>query len=161
MGEDQEMKDIATASVVLSSLVLLVAALLGWREWVDRRNRPDDLSSEDARHFGHQDRRRMLGIVVMVWLAVGLVVGSRLPHKLGNQTNPQFLGIWFGVFLLIFVLLSLAMLDWLALRVFARRHRSQILRERIEILKDEARRRRELKADGNGHQNGSTGDYFH
>ena len=65
----------------------------------------------------------LVGIAVLVLLAVGLVVGSRIPHKLGNRTNPQFLGIWLGVFLLIFFLLSLAMIDWLALRIFARRHR--------------------------------------
>jgi UDP-N-acetylmuramyl pentapeptide phosphotransferase/UDP-N-acetylglucosamine-1-phosphate transferase len=155
------MKDIATASLVLSSFVLLVAALLGWREWVDRRDRSPELSPEDARHFGHQDRRRTLGLVVLAALAVGLVVGSRIPHKIGNQTNPQFLGIWFGVFLLISLLLFLAMIDWLALRIFARRHRSQILRERIEILKEEAARRKGLKAaDGNGHHEGPNGDVF-
>ena len=49
------------------------------------------------------------------------------------------MGIWLGVFVLIFVLLSLAMIDWIALRLFARRHRDQILRERIEILREEAR----------------------
>jgi hypothetical protein len=154
------MKDITTASLVLSSFVLLVAGLLGWREWVDRRSRPLDLSPEDARHFGHQDRRRALGLVVLVALAVGLFVGSRIPHKLGNQTNPQFLGIWFGVFLLILLLLFLAMIDWLALRIFARRHRSQILRERIEILKEEALRRKAGGIDGNGHHEGSAGDFF-
>ncbi len=154
------MKDITTASLVLSSFVLLVAALLAWREWLDRRDRPFELSPEDARHFGHQDRRRTLGIVVLVALAVGLVVGSRLPHKVGNQTNSLFLGIWFGVFLLISLLLFLALIDWFALRVFARRHRGQILRERIEVLKEEARRRKAPRGDGNGHQNGSAGDLF-
>jgi hypothetical protein len=154
------MSDIATASLVLSSFVLLVAALLAWREWVDRRDRALELSPEDARHFGHQDRRRTLGILVLVALAVGLVVGSRIPHKLGNQTNPEFLGIWFGVFLLISLLLFLAMIDWLALRIFARRHRSQILRERIEILKEEARRRKALGSNGNGHHEGPAGELF-
>jgi UDP-N-acetylmuramyl pentapeptide phosphotransferase/UDP-N-acetylglucosamine-1-phosphate transferase len=154
------MSDIATASLVLSSFVLLVAVLLGWREWVDRRDRALELSPEDSRHFGHQDKRRTLGIFVLVALAVGLVVGSRIPHKLGNQTNPEFLGIWFGVFLLISLLLFLAMIDWFALRIFARRHRSQILRERIEILKEEARRRKALKVDGNGHLDGPAGELF-
>ena len=154
------MSNITTASLVLSSFILLVAGLLGWREWVDRRDRAVELSPQDARHFGHQDRRRVLGLVVLVALAVGLVVGSRAPHKLGNQTNPQFLGIWFGVFLLISLLLVLAMVDWLALRVFARRHRSQILRERSEILKEEARRRKALGSNGNGHHEGPAGEFF-
>jgi hypothetical protein len=154
------MSDITTASLVLSTLILLVAGLLTWREWADRRDRAPELSPEDARHFSHQDRRRVLGLVVLVALAVGLVVGSRIPHKLGNHTNPQFLGIWFGVFLLISMLLFLAMIDWLALRVFARRHRSQILRERSEILKEEARRRKALGSDGNGHLEGPAGEPF-
>ena len=155
------MSDITTASLVLSSFILLVAALLAWREWVDRRDRALELSPEDARHFGHQDTRRSLGLVVMVLLAVGLIVGSRVPHKLGNQTNSQFLAIWLAIFLLISLLLFLAMVDWLALRIFARRHRGQILRERIEILKEEARRRNRQGSDGNGHTNGSIGDAFH
>ena len=154
------MSDMATASLVLSSIVLLVAALLGWREWRDRRDRGPELSPEDARHFGHQDTRRFLGIVVMALLAVGLVVGSRVPIRVGNKTNPQFLGIWLGVFLLILFLLSLAMIDWVALRLFARRHRNEMLRERIEILQEEKRRREATLDEGNGHGEGPLGDLF-
>jgi UDP-N-acetylmuramyl pentapeptide phosphotransferase/UDP-N-acetylglucosamine-1-phosphate transferase len=154
------LNDIATASLVLSGLVVLVAAGLAWREWSDRLDRSDDLSPEDARHFEHQDARRMLGLVVLVLLAVGLVVGSRVPHKVGGQTNTQFLLIWLGIFLLIFLLLTLAMIDWVALRIFARRHRNQILRERIEILKEEARLKKARETGGNGHANGSVGDLF-
>ena len=154
------MSDIATASLVLSSFVVLVAGLLGWREWVDRRDRAEELSPEDARHFGHQDTRRTLGLVVMVVLAVGLVVGSRVPIKVDNRTNPQFLAIWLGIFVLILFLLSLAMIDWLALRVFARRHRNEILRERIEILKEESLRKKALGGGGNGHGDGPLRDLF-
>jgi hypothetical protein len=154
------MKDIATASLLLSSFVLVVAALLGWREWVDRRDRSMELSPEDARHFGHQDRRRTVGLVVLVLLAIGLLIGSRVPHKLGNHSNPVFLGIWFAVFLLIFILLALAMIDWVALRIFARRHRGQILRERIAILQEEASRRKSRGIDGNGHHDGPAGEFF-
>ena len=153
------MSEITTASVVLSSSVVLVAAFLGWREWSDRRDRAVDLSPEDARHFGHRDTRRTLGIVVMVVLAIGLVVGSRVPHKVGDQTNPQFLWIWLGVFLLILFLLSLTMIDWIALRVFARRHRNEILRERLEILQEENRRRKARERGENGH--GPIEDLFH
>ena len=60
------------------------------------------------------------------------------------------------------MLLTLAMIDWVALRLFARRHRNQILRERIEILREEARlkKSRETGGNGNGHANGSVGDLF-
>ena len=154
------MRDIATASLMLSSFVVLVAALLGLRERGDRRDRALELSPEDARHFAHQDSRRVLGLVVLVLLAIGLVVGSRVPHRVGNQTNPQFLAIWFGVFLLIFLLLTLAMIDWIALRIFARRHRNQILRERIELLREETRRKKAEGGGGNGYSNGTGGDLF-
>jgi hypothetical protein len=149
-----------TASLVLSSSVVLIAVLLGWKEWSDRRGRNSDLSPEDARHFGHQDTRRALGIAVLGLLAVGLFVGSRVPPKLGNKTNPQFLGIWLGVFLLILFLLGLAMIDWLAIRVFARRHRNQILRERIELLKPDKRPKKIEGSNGNGHGDGPLGDLF-
>ena len=155
------MTDIATASLVLSTVVVVVAGLLGWREWADRRDRSEELSDADARHFGHQDRRRLLGIVVLVFLAVGLVIGSRVAPKLANRANPQFLGIWLGVFLLILFLLSLALIDWIALRLFARRHRDEILRERLEILQEEKRRKADAReGGGNGHGKGPLGDLF-
>ena len=156
------MSDIASASLVLSSVVLLVAVLLGWREWAERRERSVELSPEDARHFGQQDTRRTLGLVVMALLAVGLVLGSRIPARLDNRANAQFLAIWFGIFLLIFLLLALALIDWVALRIFARRHRNEILRERIEILKEETRRNKALGANGSGHghEDGPLGDLF-
>jgi UDP-N-acetylmuramyl pentapeptide phosphotransferase/UDP-N-acetylglucosamine-1-phosphate transferase len=152
------MADIATASLVLSGLVLLVALGLSWREWSERRSRGDDLSTEDARHYRYQDSRRLMGIVILVLLAVGLVVGSRVPIRLGPRANPRFLGIWLGVFALIGLLLFLALVDWVALRVFARRHRGRILRERIEILKEEQRRRKSFGAEGNGHADGPFDD---
>ena len=154
------MSDIATASLVLSSFVILVGGLLAWKEWSDRRSRSLEQTPEDARHFGHQDTRRTMGIVVMGLLAIGLVVGSRTPSRLGNQANPQFLSIWLGVFLLIFFLLLLAMIDWLALRLFARRHRNQILQERLELIKEEQRRKKALKGEGNGHGEGPLRDLF-
>jgi UDP-N-acetylmuramyl pentapeptide phosphotransferase/UDP-N-acetylglucosamine-1-phosphate transferase len=154
------MSDMATASLALSSFVLLVAASLGWKEWSDRRDRNPDLSPEDARHFGHQDVRRAMGIGVMAFLAVGLYVGSRVPHKVANRSNPQFVGIWLGIFLLILFLLGLAMIDWLALRIYARRHRDQILRERVELLKREKKAKKMEGLDGNGHGEGPLGDLF-
>src|SRR3954447_7317637 len=152
--------EIATASLVLTTVVLLVAALLAWREWNDRRARDPDLSHEDYAHFAGQDARRTLGIVVLVLLAAGVAVGSRTPPRVGNQANPQFVGIWLGVFVLIFVALSLAMLDWMALRRFARRHRGQILRERLEILREQARLKKASGEEGNGHGDGPLGDLF-
>jgi len=152
--------DIAVASLVLSSFVLLVATLLGWREWHDRRRRPDDPTPDDADHFVGQDRRRTIGLVVLGLLAAGLVVGSRLPTRVANRANPAFIGVWLGIFALIFLLLALAMRDWIALRRYARRQRKELLRERIEILQEEIRRRKSAGGDGNGHPEGPIGDLF-
>jgi magnesium-transporting ATPase (P-type) len=154
------MSDIATSSLVLSSFVVLITFLLGWKEWSDRRDRNLELSREDARHFGHQNTRRSIGLAVMGLLAVGLVTGSRIPSKIGLKANPLFLGVWFAVFLLILLLLTLAMIDWLALRIFARRHRNAMLRERLEILREESRLRKARQGDGNGHSEGPLGDLF-
>src|SRR4051794_15368751 len=118
--------EMTTASLILSSGVLFVAALLGWREWRDRRSRDPEPSPEDYAHFAGQDARRATGIVVLVLLAAGVAMGSRISPRLGNRANPQFVGIWLGVFVLIFVSLSLAMIDWMALRRYARRQRGQI-----------------------------------
>src|SRR4051812_19723769 len=108
--------DITSASLVLSSVVLIVAALLGWREWADRRVRDPDPSAEDRVHFATQDARRSTGIVILVLLAVGVAIGSRTPIRVDQRANPLFVGIWLGVFVLIFVILLLAMFDWIALR---------------------------------------------
>lgn len=152
--------DIAPASLILSSVVLIVAALLAWREWSDRRAREPDLSQEDHAHFAGQDARRTLGIVILVLLAVGVAIGSRTATRVGNRANPQFVGIWLGVFVLIFVALSLAMLDWAALRRYARRQRGRILRERLEILREQARLKEASGEQGNGHGHGPLGDLF-
>lgn len=135
------MPDIAVASLALASFILLVAGLLGWREWCDRRARPEELGPDDLDHFAHQDRRRAFGLAILCLLAIGVAVGSGMPSRLGNRPNPPFVLIWLAVFALICILLTLALSDWIALRHYARRLRREILRERIEILREEARRR--------------------
>jgi hypothetical protein len=47
--------------------------------------------------------------------------------------------IWLSAFALILGLLLLAMLDWLATRLYARRHLQQLARERLELLREEQR----------------------
>jgi len=127
--------------LVLSAAVIVIAALLAYRQWKDRQRRETDLPEADAAHFVRQDTRRWLGAFVMILLALGLAVGMRLPHIAGGKANTRFVQVWLGVFLLIFVLLLLALLDWLAPRVYARRHRRAIVQERDETLRDLLRRR--------------------
>jgi len=141
--------DIGVASMVLSTFVLLVAALLAWHERRDRGQRSADLSPEDAEHFARQDGRRGFGLVILVILAVALVVGSRMPARAGAGANPQFVELWLGVFALILTLLWLALADWVALRRFAGRHRKEIFRERIDLLRRDLQARK--SPGGNGH----------
>ena len=89
----------------------------------------------DDQHFRRQDQRRAFGSAVMFVLAVALVAGSRLPHLVAGRSNPPFLFVWLGVFLLVFVLLMLALIDLLATRRYARRHRHAMLRERLNLFR--------------------------
>jgi hypothetical protein len=139
------------ATVMLVSTISVTAAALALWQRYERRRRDPVLTDADARHFARQDFRRALVGVVMVLLALGIAVGSRLKHKLAGQANPWFLAVWLTVFLLIFVLLWLALLDWIATWLYARRHRRIIARDRIQFLRDE-RRRRAYRGNGQGTQ---------
>jgi hypothetical protein len=131
-----------TVGLALAIGVIVVAGLLALRQRHDRRHRETGLSEADARHFARQDFRRAMVGVVMVFLAVGVAVGERIePSKLAGRTNLWFLAVWLAVFALIIVLLWLALLDWIATWLYARRHRRAIARERLRFLRDEARRR--------------------
>ncbi len=148
------MSDIELASLALASLVLAVAALLGYREWLDRQARPPQLAPEDVEHFGRRDRRRSLGLSILCLLALGVVVGSRTPIRVAMQPNPFFLALWLGIFGLILTLLSLAMVDWLDLRRYARRKKQAIGREQRAIL-HEIDHWRNRRADNEAEPDGS------
>jgi hypothetical protein len=137
------------ATVMLVSAIGVTAAVLALRQRYERRHRDPKLSDADGRHFARQDFRRAVVGVVMVLLAVGIAIGSRLEHKRAGQANPWFLAVWLTVFTLILVLLWLALLDWIATWIYARRHRRQIARERIQFLRDQ-RRRSAYRGNGQG-----------
>lgn len=160
---------LAWTSLALSLFVAAVAALLGLHLWWERRTRDDRLADADRRHFLYQDLRRGFGLVLMAALAVGIYVGSRMATfavvrrdtglrdtvdvaagaiiqaALETHPNRRFVGVWLGVFGSTVLLLALALLDWIATRRYARRHRVAILRERLEILRETLRH-----ADTNG-----------
>ena len=143
--------DIEPASIALAAVVLLVAALLGYRERHDRRGRPDEQTGDDRDHFARRDRRRSWGLSILCLLALGVLVGSRTPPRLGIGPNPWFLAIWFGIFALIISLLALALVDWFDLRTYARRKKSAIGREQLAILQtelDQWKTRADGRADG-------------
>jgi len=131
----------AIASLLISIGVAGAAILLLILLQRDRRQRSADLSPADVAHFARQDVRRVLGTVVMFLLAAGIYFGSRIPPGTKGHPNAWFLRVWLGVFVLIFFLLFLGILDLFATRVYAQRHREAITRERIEMLRDELMRR--------------------
>ncbi len=131
----------AEIGLLLSAFVVFIAAVLAHRQWRDRRHRDVDRDGAEAAYYSRQDIRRWLGVVVMTLIALGLGVGVRIPHIVGGRTNPLFVQVWLVVFLLIFALLLLALLDWYATRRYAYRHRREMLHERDETLRDVMRPR--------------------
>lgn len=120
--------------------VLVVLTLLYW-QWGERRRRESELSEEDRTHFASQDVRRWVVSGVMTCLAGGILLGSSTPHRQNGRPNIWFIAVWLTVFLLVLVLAVLALVDWLATRRYARRHRSSIVHEGLELLRDEMRLR--------------------
>ena len=122
-------------------LIAVVALLLGW-QWAERRHRGAiDLPDDDRIYFRRQDVRRWVAAGALTLLAVGIHFGSRLPYKRDGRPNLAFVEVWLTDFALIFVLTGLALADWLATRAYARRQRSAIVREGMEILREEMRLR--------------------
>src|SRR5271166_1989469 len=91
----------AAVSLALSILIVVVAALLVVWQWYERRHRATELSEADASHFARQDVRRWMVTVILILLAVGVTLGSRIELKVAGPTNLLFFQIWLGVILLI------------------------------------------------------------
>jgi hypothetical protein len=155
---------LASTSLVLSIAIAAIAVILGVRQWIERGSRDRDLPEADRRYFAWQDRRRGIGVVVLLIQALGVLVGSRMEPLvpvlrlepglrqalrvsvgswieplLAGRGNLRFVAVWLGVILLIPALLLLALSDWLATRRYADRHRRSMARERIEILRQTRR----------------------
>src|SRR5262249_26957936 len=106
------------------------------RQWYERQRREPELSDADRNHFARQDLRRGLGVLIMLTLAVGLVIGSRIHPFVAGQGNLMFVTVWLNMMGLIVVLFVLAIWDGLATRQYATRHRRSLARERIEMLRE-------------------------
>jgi hypothetical protein len=128
--------DPSSSSLLLSSGIAFIALFLGLRQWYESRARDKTLSDPDRAHFIRQDVRRGLGVVVMLALALGLYLGSRVPFRAAQRPNPTFVEVWLAIIALLVVLLVLAMLDWVATRIYARRQRQLMARERQRMLRE-------------------------
>jgi hypothetical protein len=137
-------------AIMLASVVGLIAAILALRQRYERGHRDANLSDADTRHFARQDFRRAIAAGVMGLLALGIVVGEHISHKVAGKANPWFLAVWLTIFGLILVLLWLALVDWLATWHYARRHHRAMARERFQLLQLVRDLRRRGTYRGNG-----------
>jgi hypothetical protein len=131
--------DLSSASWALAIGVTLIAMFLGLRQWYERKARATDLSEADRAHFTRQDWRRGLGVGIMCILALILPLGSRLEPKVRGKANVLFLAVWMIVLVLLVALLLLAMLDWVATRLYASRQRKSMFREHTDSLREQAK----------------------
>jgi hypothetical protein len=129
-------QDLASASLLISSGITLIAAFLGLRQWYEWRAREVDLSELDRKYFFRQDLRRGLGVAVILILAAGLYFGSRIPPKVDDHANLRFVQVWLAIGALIIVMLGLALLDWISTRLYARRQHRELSSERRKILRE-------------------------
>jgi heme exporter protein D len=117
----------------------MIAVFLGLRQWYEWRARDPDLPAKDRSHYRRQDLRRIAGVVLLLWLAVEIWAGCRIPHRIATRPNPTFLFIWLSVGIKLIVLLALAMLDLLHTRRYARRQRRSMILERLKLVRDARR----------------------
>jgi hypothetical protein len=143
--------DLASSSLLISSGITLIAVFLGLRQWYEWRARDSDLPDHDRGYFFRQDVRRGLGVAVMLILAVGLSVGSRIPPRVAGNANLTFIHVWLAVISLIVVMLGLALLDWISTRLYARRQHRQLASERRKILRETLRKKLHNRASESEH----------
>ena len=129
----------ATLGSILAAAVAVIAAGFAFWQWRERRNRASDLSAADLVHYARQDARRFLGSTVMLLIAAGMVFGLRINPR--NRLEGRLFGVvWIGVLALVCVLFALALLDWIAIRAYAGRHRRALIDERLAVIEAERRR---------------------
>ena len=144
--------------LILALAVGAVALLfVGWN-WAEHRQPIPLVADDDVAYFYRQKFRRHVVAGIMMVLAALIFVGSRTDHRLHGRPNVVFVVVWMAVFGLVLLLLVLASVDWLATRRFARRTRSAIVREGMELLKEEMRQRAREANPKLGSGNGALGE---
>jgi hypothetical protein len=149
--------DLAWTSLALAVFIGISAFALVAHLWWERGKRESDLQVVERKHFLLQDLRRTFGILLMVLLAAGVYVGSRLPTSvtisaLETRPNRHFLAVWLAVFASIILLLGLAVIDLISTRRYALRRRQAMNQERVDLLRETLRQARSAE---DGQANGS------
>ena len=94
---------------VFSTIFSLLIAAAGWYYMFYSRAAAGLNGIEDEHLNRRRQRLRQIGGFVMILLAVGLYAGF---HSVDPNASAQaFLLVWFAVFVLLFAVLMLAMLD--------------------------------------------------
>jgi uncharacterized membrane protein len=159
--------------VCLIVILLAFAAYSGWKQWhlLRTTNADSTLSSEDQKFFRKQARRRLILAGLMVALA-GVLFGSffiedraqalatksqeardRGEEPVLSPEDRQFRDfyatVWIGALLLLLVLITLAGVDFVAIRRYGKRHYQLIQTQRRAMIQDELKRYRREQSERN------------
>jgi hypothetical protein len=159
--------------VCLIVILLAFAAYSGWKQWhvLQTTNADSTLSPEDQKFFRKQAGRRLILAVLMVALA-GVLFGSffiedraqalatksqeardRGEELVLSPEDRQFRDfyatVWIGALILVFLLIMLAGVDYIAIRRYGRRHYQLIQTQRRAMIEDELRRYRRERSERN------------
>jgi hypothetical protein len=154
-------------------ILLLLAGYTGWKQWQVLRtsNADTTLLPEDHTFFRKQAGRRLILAVLMVAMA-GLLFGTffiesraeELAEKKqaerdrgeeGNLTPEErqfgefYATVWIFVLLDLLGLVTMAGVDYFAIRRYGRRHYRIIQEQRREMIRDELRRYRREQSERN------------
>ena len=125
-------------------LLIGLSALLTWtteRSWREDNGR--DLGEADRSYFNCRRRRRLQTNLIISIVGFAMLGGLWI-------VDPLWFGIyWFCVVLLVFWIIALAGVDFLATRAYYRQLRDTVLTER-QILEKELRRLQAPKHNGKG-----------
>jgi uncharacterized membrane protein (Fun14 family) len=120
--------------LILATGVLILSSIFAWRQWVERVRREEELSVADREYFKRKDRRRFLGTSILALIGIGMAVGSLIDYRASKVAGQRFVAIWVGVAVLVCVSLVLAMIDWVANRDYALRHRRELAEARRALF---------------------------
>jgi hypothetical protein len=159
--------------VCLILILLVFAGYTGWKQWQVLRttNADTTLLPEDHRYYRRQAGRRMTCAVLMFALA-GVLFGTFFledrAQELANKKQEErdrgeegkltpeerqfgefYATVWIMVLLDLLGLITLAGVDYLAIRRFGKRHYQMIQSQRREMIRDELKRYRRERSERN------------